>query len=72
MPNFNSQISSANKAKKIPPVESIEANCNCPNKEECHVSNQCQKPNLIYVETVKDEDGQEETYTGLTSNTFKN
>ena len=71
MPNFGQVISGHNKGilKQTQPQQGL---CNCRNKAECPVQNQCLKEDVIYQATVKRLDNQmTETYVGLTSNTFK-
>ena len=76
MPNFKANISRHNKkllkehqATDIQPTP--EPGCNC-NPGPCPlVSNNCTEDHVIYRATVKDEDENIKTYTGLTRNTFK-
>ena len=71
MPNFGQVISGHNKGilKQTQPQQGL---CNCRNKAECPVQNQCLQEDVIYQATVKRMDNQTtETYVGLTSNTFK-
>ena len=44
--------------------------CNCRKKEECPLSGQCLKSNLVYQAEVRCQ-GKRETYVGLTSTDFK-
>ena len=47
-------------------------NCNCRVKEKCPVDNKCQTSSLIYQATVtRHDNNKDETYIGLTDNTFK-
>ena len=76
MPNFKAAISRHNqKLLKENQAKDIQATpqpgCNC-NKGPCPlVSNNCTVDHVIYRATVKDENQNIETYTGLTRNTFK-
>ena len=58
--------------KKSKPQENPERTCNCRIKSECPINGKCLTKCLIYQATVKTlDDGKEETYVGLTENTFK-
>ena len=45
--------------------------CNCSKKEKCPVDGKCQKSEIIYRATITQENGETNTYTGLSGNTFK-
>ena len=69
--NIGSAISSHNKKLLTPPTPEETNKCNCKEKENCPVKGKCQKTEVIYRATVTQEDGNENTYTGITCNTFK-
>ena len=74
MPNIKQNISNHNKTilTKESSTEDTTNNCNCRVKEKCPVDNKCQTSSLIYQATVKPHDNnKDETYIGLTDNTFK-
>ena len=52
-------------------AESKTNNWNCHIKEACPVNQKCQTSRLIYQATVTRHDNKEESYIGLTDNTFK-
>ena len=53
-------------------TESKTKNCNCRIKEACLVNQKCQTSSLIYQATVtRHDNNKEESYIGLTDNTFK-
>ena len=73
MPNMKNIFSQHNKSieSKKEPVQN-ERNCNCRNSGDCPVGNQCLTNSLIYPAVVtRLDNGKEETYIGLTANTFK-
>ena len=73
MPNMKSVISSQNKSinKKIEETPT-EENCNCRKGKTCPLDGKCQTSGIIYQAIVTREDNRkEETYIGLTENTFK-
>ena len=74
MPNMMKVISSHNK-KVLKPVEEVENNnpgCNCrPGGDPCPMDGGCLVDKLVYRASVTDENNTVETYTGLTSMTFK-
>ena len=73
MPNVKQIISKYNKTilTKESKTESTN-NRNCRVKETCPLDNKCQTSSLIYQATVTQHDNnKDETYIGLTGNTFK-
>ena len=70
-PNIGSAISSHNKKLLTPPTPEETKTCNCKEKENCPVNGKCTKTEVIYRATVTEEDGNVNTYTGITCNTFK-
>ena len=70
-PNIGSAISANNKKLLTPPTPEKRKNCNCKEKEKCPVDGKCQETELIYKATVTQENGDINTYTGLTCNTLK-
>ena len=74
MPNMKQMISSNNKkiVNANRPQEPEQAKCNCRRKSECPLGNNCKVKGIIYQATVTTTDTQkEETYIGLTDNSFK-
>ena len=74
MPNVKQIISAHNSSvtKKNNNQDSNKKTCNCRNKKECPLDNKCLTEGIIYQATVTRQDGEkEETYVGLTENTFK-
>ena len=74
MPNMKQIISNHNKTilNKDNNTESKTNNCNCRIKEACSVNQKCQTSSLIYQATVtRHDNNKEESYIGLTDNTFK-
>ena len=74
MQNVKQIISNHNKAilTKDSSTEDTTNNCNCRIKEKCPVDNKCQTSSLIYQATVtRHDNNKDETYIGLTDNTFK-
>lgn len=64
--NHNKEI--LRKAEPDPPTKT----CNCRQPDNCPLDGKCLTPKVIYQATVKREDNQhEETYVGLTENSFK-
>jgi hypothetical protein len=70
MPNLKNTIDATNKEKLKQKNSNNEKKCNCHHKEECPLENQCLSSNIVYQATVKSKD-KEETYIGITENTFK-
>ncbi len=73
-PNINQIISNHNKTiiNKTRPTEPTTRNCNCRNNTICPLDGNCLTQGVIYQATVKRNDNdKEETYIGLTDNTFK-
>ena len=76
MPNVKKSISRHNskvaKEDENNREEEHEPGCNCTRRiGPCPLSGKCQTDKLVYKATVKDEDDIINTYTGITSNTFK-
>ena len=74
MTNMKQIISNHNKTilNKDNNTESKTNNCNCRIKEACPVNQKCQTSSLIYQATVtRHDNNKEESYIGLTDNTFK-
>ena len=74
MPNIKSLINSHNKGLLTPqPNHDPERLCNCINKENCPLSNNCQSKSLIYEATVTSNlpNHRDMKYIGLTEPTFK-
>ena len=45
--------------------------CNCRKPDECPMLGQCLTESIVYQATVSTNDGPNQTYVGLTANTFK-
>jgi hypothetical protein len=45
--------------------------CSCTKSKECPLDKKCHSKNIIYKANITQENGKNETYTGLTSTTFK-
>ena len=74
MPNVKQIISSHNKnvLKKTEPKTTVTKTCNCRDHNKCPLDNKCLTSGVICQATVTRQDiGTEETYIGLTENTFK-
>ena len=74
MPNMKQIISNHNKTilNKDNNTESKTNNCNCRIKEACPVNQKCQTSSLIYQAiATRHDNNKEESYIGLTDNTFK-
>ena len=74
MPNMKQIISNHNKTilNKDSNTESKTSNCSCRIKEACPVNQKCQTSILIHQATVtRHDNNKEESYIGLTDNTFK-
>jgi hypothetical protein len=69
-PNMSSTISARN-AKILKAPEPNTRTCNCTKNNICPVEGKCLTENVIYKATVTENDNTVNTYTGLTSNTFK-
>lgn len=75
MPNIKQIISSHNTSvlKKSQPQPDVNTNtCNCRDSNNCPLENKCLISSVIYQATVtRDDINKDETYVGLTENTFK-
>jgi hypothetical protein len=74
MPNIKQIISNHNKStmKRINPQEPPQTTCNCRKGKACPLDGKCLTSGIIYQATVTRQDNQkEESYIGLTGNTFK-
>lgn len=75
MPNMKSIITAHNKtvlAKNLEKVNPGENQCNCRKKDSCPLSGKCLSENIIYkASVIRSDDNREETYVGLTANSFK-
>ena len=72
-PNMGQIIAGHNTKILKPKSQDLPCNCQKSKKEDCPLSGECQKTNVIYQATVIPEDNNTpvETYIGLTSTTFK-
>ena len=77
MPNVHQIISAHNKstlATAARPAEQVESNrtCNCKKNNTCPLEGKCLSSEIVYQATVTRHDNmKEETYVGLTENSFK-
>ena len=75
MPNVHNIISRHNKstlAKTEPKPDDNARTCNCRDSDECPVENKCLTKGVVYQATVTRQDNMKnETYIGLTENSFK-
>ena len=74
MPNIKQVILNHNRATMKPnkTQDTPKDNCNCRRNKECPLNKQCLTTSVIYQATVTTQDTQkEDTYIGLTENTFK-
>ena len=74
MPNMKQTISNHNKSmtRREKPQDPVQTNCNCRNTNLCPLDQNCLTSGIVYQATVTRQDNQkEETYVGLTDNTFK-
>ena len=74
MPNMKQIIANHNKTlintKNTKPI--TQKNCNCRQSKTCPLNGQCQTKGVVYQATVtRHDNNKEETYIGLTENTFK-
>ncbi|KAJ8029039.1 hypothetical protein HOLleu_28333 [Holothuria leucospilota] len=71
MPNIKSIVDAHNKKIMKAQMPAPETNpCNCRNENDCPLDGKCRTANVVYQATVKS-NYREETYVGLTENTFK-
>ena len=74
MPNMKAIIATHNKQKlesNHPPQQQQMQECNCRKKEDCPLDGKCKTNNIVYQATVQAEGKQDETYIGISENTFK-
>ena len=72
MPNMRRIISQHNNKILNPPQQAQEYTCNCRDKSECPLPDQCTIDKVQYKSTVTTEDPQTvETYVGVTATSFK-
>ena len=69
-PNIASIISSKNK-NILAPINPEERLCSCSRTKTCPLEGQCLAKNVIYQATVTQENGTQNSYTGLSSTEFK-
>ena len=70
-PNIGSVISTRNARLLADPPAPEEKTCSCPKNKECPLDKKCLSKNIVYKATITQENQKTETYTGLTSTTFK-
>ena len=72
MDNFEAAINSHNAAilRRNEPQSSKKTNCNCQNKDECPLNNQCRTPCMVYKATVTAKNV-EKYYVGSVEGEFK-
>ena len=72
MPNMKKCISTHNYQVQKSEEETTPPGCNCSGRlGPCPLNGGCQVSGVVYKATVVDNDNTTNTYTGLTSNTFK-
>ena len=72
MPNMRKYISRHNCQVQKSEEEPTRPGCNCSGRlGPCPLNGNCQVSSVVYKATVVDSDNTTNTYTGLTSNTFK-
>ena len=71
MSNIKSVIDSHNKNKMREKPAHDERECNCRKKESCPLQNQCLSKGIVHKATVTPDQGETETYVGLTDTAFK-
>ena len=74
MPNVSQIIANHNKSviKKNRPEETSDKTCNCRRDKVCPLDGKCLTSSIIYQATVvRQDNGKDETYIGLTDNSFK-
>ena len=74
MPNIKQITVGCNRAitARSDPTETKSPNCNCKKDKVCPLDKQCLTESIVYQATVTRQDIlKEETYIGLTENTFK-
>ena len=72
MPNTKQIISAHNKSVLNKQETNEQKLCNCRRGNPCPLDRKCLTPNIIYQATVqRDDNNHEETYIGLTENSFK-
>ena len=72
MPNMKTSISRHNCQVKKSAEEPVQPGCNCSGRlGPCPMDGNCLIDNVVYKAKVVDSDNNTNTYTGLTSNTFK-
>ena len=69
VPYFKSLISSHN--TKLLKGDTVDPPCNCQKSRVCPIPGECLKENVVYTATVTPSVGDQETYVGMTSTTFK-
>ena len=69
--NLESLIAAKNAKLLSTPILEPEKTCNCKENSTCPLDGKCLTRELIYQATVKQTNGTENTYIGLTSTTFK-
>ena len=67
------QIIAGKNAKVIneQPNETPQKSCSCPKGKACPLENKCLEKEIVYQATVKQPNGEEKTYVGLTATEFK-
>ena len=72
MNNMQDAINKHNKSKITTNTDSSATdNCNCRVKDSCPLSNKCLTSGIVYQATVSTNNQAQQTYIGLTDNTFK-
>jgi hypothetical protein len=72
MRNMKRTIAASNKTKNQTEETETTKSCNCRNRDQCPLEQNCLTPSVVYQATVtRDDNKKEETYIGLTENPFK-
>ncbi len=71
-PTWYQQNSATSRLNSVNPKDTPQNNCNCKSTKTCPLEGKCLEKGIVYQATVKREDNNnEETYIGLTKNSFK-
>ena len=71
MANVKNIIESHNKKIEEPEKNNKEKTCNCRNKTNCPLNGNCKTSAVIYQASVNNENGEQQSYVGLTEGEFK-
>ena len=71
MPNMKTIMQTHNKKLLAGQRQEEEARCNCQNTETCPVPGECCRGKVVYIATVKNNNGSTAEYVGMTEPSFK-